>query len=181
MLKIKDIMKTDVVSVDPDLTLREVMEVLSEAEVSGAPVVVDGRVGGVISTTDLLRFREDQPGYLPRSEAGFDESSEAPGGRGESSPTEFFVEGWGPWEADALAWMRGARESKWDLLDEHTVEEIMTRDVISRPSSTTVRQAAGYMLESGVHRLLVIDDGRLQGIVTNTDIVRAVAEGRLAG
>lgn len=102
-------------------------------------------------------------------------------GRGESSPTEFFVEGWGPWEADALAWMRGARESKWDLLDEHTVEEIMTRDVISRPSSTTVRQAAGYMLESGVHRLLVIDDGRLQGIVTNTDIVRAVAEGRLAG
>lgn len=181
MLKIEDIMQADVVSVAPDLTLREVMEIFTEEEVSGAPVVSDHKVVGVISTTDLLSFRGDRPGYLTRPGTEFDDATETAGGRSESSPLEFFVEGWGPWEADALAWMRGAREAKWDLLDEYTVADVMTRKVISRPSNTTVRQAASYMLEASVHRLLVIDDEELRGIVTNTDIVRAVAEGRLEG
>ncbi len=55
----------------------------------------------------------------------------------------------------------------------------MTREILSRPSGTSLRKAAGYMLEHDVHRLLVIDDGELQGIVTTSDIVRAVAEGKL--
>ncbi len=57
----------------------------------------------------------------------------------------------------------------------------MTRDVVSQPSNATVRRAAQYMLDAGVHRVLVIDNGELQGIVTTTEIVRAVAEGKLEG
>lgn len=41
---------------------------------------------------------------------------------------------------------------------------------------TTVREAARKMLDVEVQRLLVIEDGVLQGILTATDVVRAVAE-----
>jgi CBS domain-containing protein len=75
--------------------------------------------------------------------------------------------------------MRTGGGREWDVLDEYTVNDVMTRDVLSRSSNTTVKEAARYMLEADVHRLLVIDDGDLKGIVTTTDIVRAVAEGKI--
>jgi CBS domain-containing protein len=75
--------------------------------------------------------------------------------------------------------MRTTRDRDLDLLNQYTVADVMTRDVLSQPSGTTLKKAAQYMLDRGIHRILVIDDGELQGIVTVTDIVRAVAEGRL--
>jgi CBS domain-containing protein len=75
--------------------------------------------------------------------------------------------------------MRTGGGREWDILDENTVSDVMTREVLSSPSRTSVREAAAVMLESDVHRLLIIDDGELRGIVTTTDIVRAVARGKL--
>lgn len=176
MLKLKDVMQSDVVVVSPDLTLRELVEVLSEQEVSGVPVVVNGKVVGVVSTTDIFDFREETSGSRPR------DPDEGPGGplrRGSSA--EFFSDSYELADAEALEWMRTTRSRAWDLLDESTVADIMTREVLSLPSTMSVKKAAGYMLKAGVHRLLVIDGGELQGIVTTTDIVRAVAEGRLTG
>ena len=57
----------------------------------------------------------------------------------------------------------------------------MTREVLSQPSNTSVTKAAHHMLGLGISRILVIDKGELQGIVTTTDIVRAVAEAKLKG
>ncbi len=85
------------------------------------------------------------------------------------------------WEAGAEEWARIASQRDWDTLDAYTVADVMTRDVVSQPSKTTVKKAARYMLEAGVHRVLVIDRGHLQGIVTTTDIMRAVADGKLKG
>ncbi|MBI4541298.1 MAG: CBS domain-containing protein [Gemmatimonadetes bacterium] len=42
-----------------------------------------------------------------------------------------------------------------------------------------MREAARYMLRTGVHPVLVTEHRRLLGIVSTTDIVRAVAEGRI--
>jgi hypothetical protein len=50
------------------------------------------------------------------------------------------------------------------------------RSTTSAPASAT---AAESMLRAGVHRLLVIDEGILVGILGSMDIVRAVAEHRL--
>ena len=58
-----------------------------------------------------------------------------------------------------------------------------TRDLIAKPpvavpSETTVQDAAGLMESGNVGALLVMDGGRLAGIVTDRDIVvRAVAGG----
>lgn len=182
MLRLRDLMQRDVVAVSPDLTLRELVEVFSGQGVSGAPVVANERVIGVISTTDILDLREENPAVSLGPSAPEDERETAHRKRGSSSSTsDFFSESWEPIEIEALEWMRSAHTQNWDILDEFTVAEVMTRDVLSLSSETTVKKAARFMLDTGVHRLLVVDEGELQGIVTTTDIVRAVAEGKLKG
>ena len=61
MLAVRDIMTTDVVTVTPESTIREVMETLSTNHLSGAPVVTGNRVVGVISTSDILSFIVNAP------------------------------------------------------------------------------------------------------------------------
>src|SRR5712691_1002930 len=54
-MKIKDVMTTDVVTVTPDASLKEVASVLAEHRVSGVPVVDEaGSLRGVISEADIL-------------------------------------------------------------------------------------------------------------------------------
>ena len=66
-----------------------------------------------------------------------------------------------------------------DALADHPVSEIMTRAVMALPSSATVEEAADYLHAAKVHRLLVVDDGKMVGIVTTMDIATAVAEHKL--
>ncbi len=179
-MRLKDLMQRTVVSVSPDLTLRELTEVLTEQEVSGAPVVTGGVVVGVISMTDIFQFREDAPDVTLRPGGVLDDSEGAPRRRA-GSPSEYFADSAEPAEIDALLWMKTTRERDWDLLDEYTVADVMTRDVMSRASDSSVEEVAKFMLDRGIHRVLVIDDGELKGIVTTTDIVRAVADGMLKG
>lgn len=176
MLRLKEIMATDIVAVSPDITLRELVNVLGEEGVSGAPVVRNDRVIGVVSTTDILDLEEESPVLPRRPTTALEEPGDSRRSELASSPSEFFSDAW---EATAIEWMRTGGGREWDVLDEYTVNDVMTRDVLSRSSDTTVREAARYMLEADVHRLLVIDDGDLKGIVTTTDIVRAVAEGKI--
>ena len=60
-------------------------------------------------------------------------------------------------------------------LDRETVAEWMSRDLKSVRSTTSVEAAARQMSLAGIHRLLVIDEGALVGIVSSLDIVRFVA------
>ncbi len=183
MLKLKDIMQDEVVTVPPELTLREFVEVLTEHGVSGTPVVVNSGVAGVISVTDVLEFEWDNPGVpIAREESPPDTEWGAPAEwseTGDQQPTVFFSEMWEPTEADTLERMRASDAPEWDVLDEYSVADVMTRQILSQPLDATVQEAAAYMLQADVHRLLVIEDGELRGIVTTTDIVRAVADGRL--
>jgi CBS domain-containing protein len=59
------------------------------------------------------------------------------------------------------------------LLLKLTVGEIMTRLVITIGPDSPAREAARLMLDHKIGALPVLDDGRLVGIITETDIVRA--------
>jgi CBS domain-containing protein len=60
-----------------------------------------------------------------------------------------------------------------------TVEEIMTRDPRTVDASDTIVDAARTMNEADIGDVVVVDNGAVQGIVTDRDIVvRAIAEGR---
>ena len=49
------------------------------------------------------------------------------------------------------------------------VSDLMSRIVVSTPGTTPVLEARALMQKERIH-LLVVDDGRLQGIVTDRDI-----------
>lgn len=66
-----------------------------------------------------------------------------------------------------------------DFLADHTVAEGMSPTLLSVEPNENVRAAARTMTEEKVHRLLVLVRGRLAGIVSASDIVRAVAQGEL--
>ena len=69
-----------------------------------------------------------------------------------------------------------AREA---LLKESTVRDIMTLHPLTVPPDADVREAAQQMLYADIHRLFVVDSERVVGVLSTTDIVRAVATGRL--
>ncbi len=56
MTRLRDIMTTDVLTVSPDLTIREAAEVFATHRIGGAPVVSKGDVIGIITARDILDF-----------------------------------------------------------------------------------------------------------------------------
>jgi CBS domain-containing protein len=53
-MRVSDVMSTTLISVSPDMPLRDVARLLSEHRISGVPVIDDGRCLGVVSEADLL-------------------------------------------------------------------------------------------------------------------------------
>jgi acetoin utilization protein AcuB len=62
------------------------------------------------------------------------------------------------------------------LLDKVTVKQIMTRRPYTVPSSTPIEDAAMIFREKKIGCLPVVDDGKLVGILTETDIIDAFIE-----
>ncbi len=63
-------------------------------------------------------------------------------------------------------------------------EDTVVRDIMTTPPKTIgpdddVRVAAQKMLQLDVHRLFVVQRSELLGVIAQSDIVRAVADGRL--
>src|SRR5262245_32486638 len=54
VLRVRDIMTTDVVTLPPDATLEEAGQCFATYRVSGVPVAEGGRVVGVVSKSDLV-------------------------------------------------------------------------------------------------------------------------------
>ena len=57
------------------------------------------------------------------------------------------------------------------------IKELMTTNVITTHSSTPLRDAAELMLHQKVGCLPVLDEGKLAGILTEADFVRAFVSG----
>jgi len=133
-MKVAELMRTDVKTVDIDATIGDAITALADGHVSALPVTdARGQVVGVVSTTDVL--------------AAFSETTD---------PV--------------------ARER---LFDETPVRDIMTsRSRVIAPDAD-VLEAAREMLYLDVHRLFVEDAGRLVGVVSQTDIVAAVATAKI--
>jgi CBS domain-containing protein len=62
-----------------------------------------------------------------------------------------------------------------------TVGQVMTRQLLELAAETPLVEAAAAMMERRVGSALVMDDGRLIGIVTERDVLRAVGSGEVGG
>jgi CBS domain-containing protein len=186
MLHLRDVMTTDVVTVSPETTLRDAMELFGARHVSGAPVVSGGRVVGVVSSTDLMTLAaalpavpEERPDHAEwgewdqRDEPDVDDEGEVPAG-------SYFTELWGDVGTDVAERFEATRGPEWNVLEEHTVSEAMTRAVFALPPHATATEAAAYMQRVRAHRVLVMAGDELVGIVTAMDLAKAIAERRLS-
>jgi predicted transcriptional regulator len=57
------------------------------------------------------------------------------------------------------------------------VSEIMRKGVITAKKTDTVQKAAGMMKKSKIGRVVVIDKGKIIGILTDSDIIDVVSKG----
>ncbi|MGH0034970.1 MAG: CBS domain-containing protein [Myxococcota bacterium] len=156
----RDIMRTGVRSVRPELGLPELEEEFVKERVTGFPVIEGDRLVGVISRSDLVRrlvterTLEDYASTYYVDLSGFDDSP----------PLESLGE---------LAARTGAR------IETLTVGDMMTRAAITVSPDTPLADLAALMRDRRVHRVPVTEEGRLVGIVSALDFVGLVAEGRL--
>lgn len=187
MVRVRDIMTADPLTVSPETTIREAMELLAREHVSGAPVVSAGRLLGVISATDLMAFGGALAGTPTERDLADDwiESAdrtedEEPDGEAEPAAA-FFTHQWDDAGADVTGRFGSISTPEWNALEAHDVSEAMTRTpLVTLPPDATAESAAELMRKYRVHRVLVVDDGSLVGIVSASDITRAVAEHRFS-
>lgn len=183
MLRLRDIMTRGVVTLEPQMSLREAMEILTARHLSGAPVVSGQKVVGVISAGDLLSFaaappREDEQQAEPTLDDEWDEPAEWENDY-DSQSASFFTDMWDEHTEDANDVIDTQGETSSDALSNHVVEEAMTKKIRWLSPDADVRSAADMMRQYGVHRVLVVTRGRLVGLVSAMDIAKAVADRKL--
>ena len=72
--------------------------------------------------------------------------------------------------------------TEWDFInkiisknkrpEDVNLKEIMTTPLTSVPSDTPMEKVANLMAKRGIRRLLVIDNGKISGIITSRDILK---------
>lgn len=72
------------------------------------------------------------------------------------------------------------RKGRATPLEDVTVDELMTRKVQSLPPDCSVDEAAALMGAKQIHRVLVMRGKNLLGIVTTSDVAKAVAEHKIS-
>jgi len=182
MLRLQDIMTRDVVGLEPDMTLRDALEILTARHISGAPVLEGGRVIGVLSATDVIEFLATTPGVPDVSDS--DEDGEArgleePGDPAAEPAAAYFIDFWSDAGADVAVRFGATGAAAWDLLAEHTVREAMSRSLVAFGPTVDTHAAADAMQRAHAHRVIVVDGGEVVGIVSALDIARAVAQRKL--
>jgi CBS domain-containing protein len=176
MLKLTDIMTTDVLTLRPDNTLRDAIELFSGNHISGAPVLDDGTLTGVLTAIDVMdAVAAEQRTPVTGGQAWIDDEDDLHDVEAETASYFMMSE----YDEPDLGELGSAVTEGSDLLDRLTVADAMTRSIAELESDVEIHEAAQYMLQRGIHRVLVVNDGQLEGLVSTTDFLRAIAERRL--
>jgi CBS domain-containing protein len=118
-IKVRDIMSAQVRTIAPDMTLRELKELMFREKHRGYPVMSGDEMLGIVTLTDLQSIPDEQ-------------------------------------------------------LDHTVVEKVMARKLYVIAPVEEASTAMKMMNEKQIHRLPVMDTGRLVGIVSREDLVRAL-------
>jgi CBS domain-containing protein len=150
----RDIMQKDLVTLSPDLPLLDAHQLFVSEEIHGAPVVSDeGEVVGVVSSADLLRAVAEEHGS----------------GSAEPDYLRDVIEFSSP------DWV-GMPEDFQDRLREIRVSEVMTKELVRVGPDAGLGEVARALCDNRVHRVLVIDRGRLAGIISTFDVVSLLTQ-----
>jgi CBS domain-containing protein len=148
-MRAMDVMTANVITVGPDTSVQDLARLLSERGISGVPVVnSEERLVGIVSEGDLLH----------RAETGTD-----------------------PRPASRRSWWLNTIAKKDDLARDYVksygrkVKDIMTTDVVSVTDTTQLADVAVLLETKRIKRVPVVHDGKIIGIVSRANLVRALA------
>jgi CBS domain-containing protein len=148
-MKVRDIMTSEVITVQPDTPVHEIARLMHSHDVSGLPVVDDtGAVIGVITELDMIirHTRLHMPAYLQIWEA------------------RIYLESPGRWQ-ERLRRMTGV-----------TAAELMTAPVLTIGPDAEIEDLAELMVQRRINPVPVVEAGKLVGIVSRSDIIRLMAD-----
>jgi CBS domain-containing protein len=142
-LRVAEISHEDWPTLGPDETVEGVIKLFAESGISGAPVVDNGRLVGLVTEGDLI-FRDADikaPGFL-----------DILGGL-------IPLGSWDEYRKEALK-SAGI-----------TVDEVMTRELITIFPEASLAEASTLMADQRVKILPVAEGDALQGVITRMDIL----------
>jgi len=147
MLKAKDIMTRDVITVSPGATLEELGRLFIEKEISGAPVVdAAGKLFGVVTENDLIS--KNSRLHIPTVLRLFDAF---------------------------IALGTSKLETEIRKMTASTVGEVCVKKVVTINEETPIDEIATIMNEKKIHLLPVLKEGRVVGIIGKKDLIRGIA------
>jgi CBS domain-containing protein len=143
----RDVMQTQLLTVTPTTSLTRLARLCAEDGISGCPVVtVDGRLVGVVSKTDLLeRLLQG-----PQDSAANLDPLELLGLGEEGVPLTADVD-----SSEAYG----------------QVDDIMEREIQTVSPADPVADVARLMVNEKIHRVLVVEKGRLVGLISSLDLL----------
>ena len=157
MLTVRDVMTPDVLTVRPSMTLTQLDQHLVEARVSGAPVVEDGVIVGIVSQTDVIHTLYGEQ-LAAQKVSGF-----------YGSPF--------PIPLAALVQLSRDRRRIADHMTKLCVRDIMTPAPGRVTPDSSIEEVARMMTRQGFHRVPVVEGEELVGIVSTLDLVRLLGDG----
>lgn len=149
MLRAKDIMKQELVTVSPDTRVTEAAKILLERHINGLPVVDDeGRLVGIICQSDLVAQQMRMP-----------------------VPSVFnLLDGLIPLGSPSTL------EKEVRKIAAIRVSEAMSTNPVAVAPGTSLEEIATLMVSRNFHSLPVLEEGRLIGIIGKEDVLRTLVE-----
>jgi len=146
----RDVMTRDVVSVTSDTPVRKIASLLIEHGISAVPVTdAGGRPLGIVSQGDLIR-----PDRAARE-------------NWRQSWLEILADG-EPLAPELIAWLD---------TQNHVASAVMSAPAITVGEETSLAEIARLLTTHRIKRVPVVHDGRVVGIVSRADLVRALVGG----
>lgn len=150
MLKVKDIMTTDVVSVSPQTDIGHATKLLLEKRINGVPVVDEnGKLVGILCQSDLIVQQKRFP-----------------------VPSLFTL-------LDGFVRLTSMKrlEAEVQKMSAATVSDAMNPSPVTVTPETTIEELATVMVAKNFHTLPVVHGGKLVGVVGKEDILRTLLPG----
>lgn len=150
MLRAKDIMTPDPLTVTPQAGITEAAQLLLDRRVNGLPVVDEaGRLVGILCQSDLIAEQKKLP--IP----------------------SFFTLLDGLIPLTSLKHM----EREVEKIVAANVASAMTPDPVTIGPETSIEEVAALMVDKNFHTLPVVEGGRLVGVVGKEDVLRTLLGG----
>jgi CBS domain-containing protein len=155
---VRDVMETAVYSVTANVSLRDPEHAFLRERVGAVPVLTrDGDLEGIVSRSDVVRQLSLEQSLAEVAGDALREQSD---------------EHWAEASIQAIGAAVGHRITSLRAGD------IMIREVFTTEPDEPLERAADRLLEHRIHRLPVLEKGRLVGMLSSLDFVALFASGR---